>query len=191
MPEETAETTATEVEKTETTTEKSKAFSQEQVNSLLADERRKHDARYADYGDLRKKAEAHDKALEAAMSESEKAVAAARKEGEQSARQAVNARLVKSEARALAAAASFRDAADAVAFLDLSSVAVDDEGDVDAKAIAAQLKTLSETKPYLLAGDKKERPKPDGAQGGSAGTGTSSVANGRALYETRHKKTSA
>lgn len=185
MPEETTETaeTATEAQ----SAEKPKAFSQEQVNSLLADERRKHDARYADYGDMKKKAEAHDKALEAARTDQEKAVEAAKAEGRTEALTAANTRLVSAEARALAAEAKFRNPALAVRAVDLSSVKVADDGAVDAEAIKAALKELSESEPYLIEDGKTVRPKPDESQGNRPGATSSSVSRGRDMYA---KKTS-
>lgn len=165
--------------------------SQEEFDRRLSERLAREREKFADYGDLKAKAAAHDKALEAAMSETEKAVVAARKEGEASARGASDSRLIKSEARALAAAANFRDPADAVAFLNLVDVKVGDDGEVDAKAIKDQLKALAETKAYLINDGTKARPKVDPAQGGERGAG-SSVEHGRTLWESRHaKKTSA
>lgn len=107
-----------------------------------------------------------EKLEEASKSELQRAVDAARQEGAQSAMQAANARLVRSEARALAAAAKFRDPSDAVAFLgDLDGVTVTESGDVDAKALSAALTDLAKQKPYLLAEDRPTRPQGDAGQG--------------------------
>lgn len=104
--------------------------------------------------------------LEAAnKSELERAVDAARKEGESAAQQRANARLVAAEARAAAASKQFRDASDAVRFLDLSAVAVNDDGDVDADAIGKQLDQLAKEKPYLLNDPRPTRPQGDVGQG--------------------------
>lgn len=112
--------------------------------------------------------------LEAASkSDLEKAVDAARKEGESAAAQRVNERLVKSEARALAAQAKFRDAGDAVHFLDLADVKVADDGTVDAAAITKQLDQLAKDKPYLLSDDKPPVPTPGQAGIGVTGAGGS------------------
>jgi hypothetical protein len=115
--------------------------------------------------------------LEAASkSDLERAVDAARKEGAQAATQTANARLVKAEARALAASAKFRDPSDAVAFLgDLSSVKVDSEGSVDTTALERALADLAKAKPYLLAEEPPTRPTGNPGQGprdnGPAGHG--------------------
>jgi hypothetical protein len=125
-------------------------------------------AKYADYDDLKAKADAHDAAVEAARSEHEKAVEAARKEGEEVATKAGNARLVASEARALAAQAGFRSLSD-VTLLDLSGVKVDDQGVIDSAAIKAKLKELSDAEPWRIDDGKKAPPKPDLTQGGGGG----------------------
>jgi hypothetical protein len=148
---------------------------------------------FADYADLKAKAEAHDAALEAAKTDAEKAIDAARTEGQKSALEAVNARLVKSEARVLATAAKFRDPTDALVHLDLSDVKVGDDGEPDAKAIEQKLKTLAESKPYLID-DGKPTPRPDPTQGGGGGgEDKPSVSRGREMFENRRgapKKTS-
>lgn len=179
-----------------TTTTAAKDFqpvtSQEEFDRRLSERLAREREKFSDYADLKRKAEAHDKAIEAAMSDAEKAVAAARREGETAATAAANARIVKAEARALAATANFRDPSDAVAFLNLAAVKVGDDGEVDAKAIKDQLADLAKTKPYLVDDGKRERPKPDTTQGGATGTGSASVAAGRSLWEERHaKKTTA
>ena len=64
-------------------------------------------------------------------------------------------------------------------------------GEVDAAAIKAKLKELSDADPYLLDDGKKPAPKPDRAQGGTDGGGKPSVSTGRELWEARRgsKKT--
>jgi hypothetical protein len=98
-------------------------------------------------------------------SELERAVDAARKEGESSALQRANARLVSAEARAIAAGQQFRDATDAVRFLDLSDVSVSEDGSVDADALSKQLEQLAKDKPYLLKDNAPTRPTGDVGQG--------------------------
>lgn len=160
------------------------------VGERLAREREATKARYADYDDLKKDAEAHRAALEAAKSDAEKAIDAARTEGEKAATERSNQRIIKAEARTLAATAKFRDPADAVAFLDLSKVTVNENGEVDEKAISDQLKSLAESKPYLVDDGKKPAPKPDRAQGGSSSKGGKlSGLSGDELYDRLHPKT--
>lgn len=158
------------------------------VSQRVAREREK----YADYSELKAKAAEHDKAIEAARTDQEKAVEAAKNEGRTEALAAANSRLVAAEARALAAEAKFRNPVLAVRAVDLKDVAVNDAGEVDADAIKARLKELSDADPYLLDDGKKPAPKPDKAQGGSVTAGDKSVSAGRELFETRRaKKTTA
>lgn len=99
--------------------------------------------------------------LEAAQAtEQEKAVKAAVDEAVKAERQRSNSVLISAEARALAAAAKFRDPSDAVKFLDLGEVAVNDAGEVDKGAIQKALADLAESKPYLLADDSPPPPPP-------------------------------
>lgn len=157
------------------------------VNQRVARER----AKFADYSDLKAKAEAHDKALEAARTDQEKAVEAAKTEGRTEGLSVANARLVSAEARALAAEAKFRNPALAVRALDLKDIPVGDDGEVDGTAIKAKLKELSDADPYLLDDGKKPTPKPDKAQGGTVDKGDASVARGRDMFESRRAKKTA
>ena len=96
------------------------------------------------------------------------------------------------EARALAAEAKFRNPALAVRAIDLTGVKVGDDGEVDADAIKAKLKTLSDAEPYLVDDGTKPAPKADPSQGGGGGNddGTS-VSAGRDMYTAKHGKKSA
>jgi hypothetical protein len=104
--------------------------------------------------------------LEAASkSELERAVDVARKEGESSALQRANTRLVSYAAIALAAQQQFRDASDAVKFLDLTDITVADDGTVDSGSLTKQLEQLAKDKPYLLVDTRPTRPQGDVGQG--------------------------
>lgn len=169
-----------------------KTFTQEQVNSMLAKERRDTEGRFADYDDLKAKATKHDEDAENAKSENQKAIDAARKEGRDEATQAGNARLIAAEARALAAEAKFANPALAVRALDLKGVKVNDDGEPDSAAIKALLKELADTGAFVIEdGTGKKGPKPDKAQGGASGKGDASVSAGRDMYAARHGKKSA
>lgn len=98
------------------------------------------------------------------QTELEKAVEKAKAEGRTEVQTSANARLVKAEARALAAAAKFRDPADAVAFLKLSDVKVSDDGEVDSAVVKTLLDDLAKEKPYLID-DGKPKPSGDAGQG--------------------------
>ena len=63
---------------------------------------------------------------------------------------AANQRILKAEIRA-AAAGKLNDPTDALAYLDLSSFEVDDDGNVDSEAIGSALGDLITRKPYLAA----------------------------------------
>lgn len=134
--------------------------------------------------------------LEAATAtDMEKAVKSAREEGRREARDAANAKLTAAEARALAAAAKFRDPHDAARFLDLTDVAVTDSGDVDTDLIAARLARLAQDKPYLVATDTPpaeppapRTPKPDPSQGSGKQTQQTGADRGLAEAERRFGK---
>ncbi len=71
-----------------------------------------------------------------------------RREAEVAATKKVNARLVRAEVKALATA-TFADPEDAHLFLDLDDIDVDDDGEVDTKAIETALKDVLRRKPHL------------------------------------------
>lgn len=71
-----------------------------------------------------------------------------RREAEQAAMAKVNKRLVRAEVRGRAAT-SFADPEDAYLFIDLDDIDVDDDGEVDTRAIDAALKDVLRRKPHL------------------------------------------
>lgn len=165
--------------------------SQEELDRVLAGRLQRERSKFADYEDLKAAKADLDKIREEAKSEQEKAVDAARTEGEKTAAEKANARVVRAEAKAMAAGAKFRDPADAVAFIDLTKVKVDENGDPDAKQLKELLEDLAKTKPYLVD-DGKTRPIPDPSQGGG-GKDTAGISRGEELWEARRgtkKKTS-
>ncbi len=83
----------------------------------------------------------------------EKAIAAAKAEGRTEALATANVRLVRAEVKA-AAGGVLQDPEDAVRLLDLTEFEVDDDGEVDTKAITAAVRRLAESKPYLAVGAK-------------------------------------
>jgi len=86
-------------------------------------------------------------------SDAEKAAAAAKAEGRAEALAVSNARLLRAEVKA-AAAGVLNDPDDAVRLLDLDEFEVDEDGEVDAKAIKAAVQRLADAKPYLAVGAK-------------------------------------
>lgn len=171
--------------------DKAKTFTQDQVNTILAEHKRKVRDQFADYEDLKQKAAAHDAALEAAKTEQEKAVDAARKEGESTALERANRLLVRAKAETMAAQAKFAAPEAVVATLDLAGVKVADDGKVDAEALKILIDAAAESGAFVI-GDGKSRPKPDKSQGGGGGTDTPSVSRGAELFaEKRAKKTAS
>jgi hypothetical protein len=130
---------------------------QADLDRIIADRLQRERSRYSDYDDLRRKADAHDKALEEAQSEQEKAVTKARKEGEAAAIERANERLKSAEARAMAAQLRFRNPALAARTVDLSGVKVADDGTVDTDALKSVLGDLAKAEPYMVG---EEPPKP-------------------------------
>lgn len=84
------------------------------------------------------------------MTDTEKAVAAAKAEGRQEALSTANERLVRAEVRA-AAGSKLADPSDAAALLGDLSRFVDKDGEVDDKAISRAIDDLVKAKPYLGA----------------------------------------
>lgn len=164
--------------------------SQADLDRVLGERLARERAKYADYNDLKTKAAEYDKALDAARSDQEKAVEAAKNEGRTEALTTANTRLLSAEARALAAEAKFASPALAVRALDLSDVKVNDDGSVDADAIKTKLKELADTGAFVLETGEKPKPKPDRAQGGAAKTAGGKFAGlgGSDLYDRLHPK---
>jgi hypothetical protein len=135
------------------------------IEARLARER----AQYADYADLKKKADEHDAYVESQKTESQKAIDAAKTEATTATTQTFLSRIVGAEVKALAGAAGFNDPADALQVLDPKNLPVKgDEPDTD--AIKALVEKLATDKPYLLKTEPAKktpttRPKaPDGVK---------------------------
>lgn len=84
-----------------------------------------------------------------------------------------NRRIIRSEVKAIAGG-KLADPEDAIRFIDLDSFEVDDEGDVDGKAIDKAIAQLLKDKPYLAV-DAGLRKRGDADQGvrGRSGSSTS------------------
>lgn len=111
---------------------------------------------------------------EATKSEQEKQLDKVRNEalaqGKSESDAAWAARVVKTEVRA-AAREKFADPSDALAFIDLSNIKVDDDGNTDDKAIQSALDALLKDKPHLA---KQQKSSTGSADQGARGTGTTS-----------------
>jgi hypothetical protein len=110
-------------------------FTQADIDRVVADRVSRERAKYADYGDLKKKAAA-------AMTEQERAVAEAEQRGAQTATSKAAGRLARAEFRAAAAGRIDKEALDA--YLEDADVSkfVGDDGEPDLKAIEARIKRL-------------------------------------------------
>lgn len=121
-----------------------------------------------------KRAEAAERELseirESSKTEHEKQLDKVRLEATEEARKdafsRANARIVKSEVR-VAAAGKLADPEDAVRFLNLDEFVVDDDGNVEAKAISDAVARLLKDKPYLAAnaGTRRHGDADQGARG--------------------------
>lgn len=102
------------------------------------------------------------------QTEAEKAITAARAEGRNEALSVAHTRIVKAELKA-AAAGVLQDPDDAVSLIGLDLFEVDDDGNVDTKAIKAEVDRLAKAKPYLAVG-AKPAPLPGGGATPSQGS---------------------
>jgi hypothetical protein len=129
---------------------------------MFADEKRRLQARYEGFDDLKAKAAEFDKLQEANATELEKAVKAADAAARADVTAKTNARLVGAEIKAAAAHAGFNDPADAVIQLrdQIAGVKVDDNGDIDEAAVKALIAELATAKPYLVKTDTRPAPLP-------------------------------
>lgn len=174
-----------------------KSFNQDDVDRIVKERlaRAKTQAP-ADYDDLKAKAARLDEIEEQSKSEKDKAVDKAAKDADTAARQdergKANARIVRAEVKA-AAGAKLADPGDAVRLLDLDQFKVDDDGEVDAKAVAAAIDDLVKAKPYLAANSGGKGGKggaPDLGQGRRDGTKLTAREAGMAEAEKRFGKKS-
>jgi len=141
--------------------EPDRGLTQADVDRIVADRLARERAKFADYGDLKKKAAEFDQLAEQSKTDAEKAVEAARKEGFTEAQLKASDRYLKTKVHALAAK-DFADPADAVRLLDLAKYKPDDDGEFDDDAIKADLAETLTAKPYLAA-------QPSGFQGSGGG----------------------
>ena len=143
--------------------------SERAVLADLARERDRRQAAEAEIKRLRKAEQELARLQEANTTEAEKAIAAARAEGRTEALSVANKRIITAEVKATAAGV-LQDPDDAIRLLDLDTFEVDDDGNVDTKAIKAEIAALAKAKPYLAVGAK---PAPLPAGGVTPSTGPS------------------
>ncbi|MGE7271360.1 scaffolding protein [Brevibacillus panacihumi] len=149
--------------------EPAKTFTQEDLDKIVADRIARERKKYADYDEIKKKAEEFEQAeaerkkaemtaqerLEAEKSEALRKAQEA-EEAAQRTMSTANQRLIKSEFKLLAKEAGVRADAleDAFKLADVSGVTVDEDGNVD--GVKAVIEALIAGKPYLVEQAKKE-----------------------------------
>jgi len=90
------------------------------------------------------------KVRDANATDAEKAINAAKAEGAAEATTRANERILRAEVRAIATG-KLADPSDALNMIDLTDFKVNDDGEVDAKAVAKAIDELLAAKPYLAA----------------------------------------
>jgi uncharacterized protein YuzE len=167
-PETGAKSTAEEPEKTPEAPEApSKTFTQEDLDRIVADRIARERKKFADYDDIRKKAEEYEKALEekrlAELSEKERAEEIAKKfEAEklqlaqelETLRESMKREKINAEFIRVATSHNIAYVEDAMRLADLAAVTIDEDGKV--VGVEEAVKALVEHKPFLLAQAKKE-----------------------------------
>lgn len=114
--------------------------------AVLADLARERKARKAAEQELKKFQEAN-------QTEAEKAIAAAKAEGERFASEKHRKQIIRSEIKA-AAAGLLVNPDIATRLIDITQFDVNEDGEVDSEAIKAELQRLVKDEPYLAAGAK-------------------------------------
>lgn len=165
--------------------------SQDEFDRRIAARINREREKFGDYDTLKAAKTELDELKAQNATELEKAVAAARKEGESTATTRSNQKLVASEARALAADAGFHNPRDAAALMDLSKVKVGDDGEVDSAAIKSLIDELATERPYLVkakdGGSTKKQLKRDPGQGNHSSDGKGDARqDGRAEAQRRY-----
>jgi hypothetical protein len=143
------------------------AFSQADLDRIVADRIARERAKYKDYSDLKSKAAEHDKAVEAQKTAEQRA----QDEADRYKRHAeeLQGRLVRASIKAQAAAKEFADSDDAGGFLPAVEF-VNADGEVDTEAIDKALDELLERKPHLRKAEPGPRPPMPNLAQGSSGT---------------------
>lgn len=118
------------------------------LKATLTKVRAENKAKEKELATLKAEREAQNKTPE------EQQIEAARREGETAAEKRANERLVKAELKA-AAKGKLTNVADALVFIDLSSIEVGDDGEVDSDALETAIDNLLTERPYLGAAPTK------------------------------------
>lgn len=162
--------------------------SQEELDQIISKRIARERKKYADYDELKGKAEKLHEIEQANLSETEKAVAEAVAAKEAELKTFYAEKLAMSEATQIAQAKGFHDPSDAMTFVNLSELVED--GALNTDALNEKLNDLSQSKPYLLATKNEEPAVPSQRRIKSGGTpvaseGDSFEAKLRALLSSR------
>ena len=126
-----------------------KTFTQADLDRIIAGRL----AKYSDYDQLKSKAE---EAAQAAMSDAEKAVAAARAETRAEVEAEFSGALRLTEARSVATTLGFHDSEDVARYVDMDTIPVKG-GVVDTAALTEAAKSVIASRPYLAASEEAPR----------------------------------
>jgi predicted ATP-dependent protease len=141
-------------------------FTQEQVNAILAEEKRKTLAKFEGFDGIKAKAARFEEIEAQNATDLEKATKKAADEARAEMSTTTNKQLVRAEVKAAAAGLGFHNPAIAATQLadKFATVKVSDTGDVDEAAVKALVEQLAKDEPYLVKTDSG-RPQPLLGQG--------------------------
>lgn len=134
-----------------------KGYTQDEVEGLIKDHKEKKEKEKTDLQKEKDRADAAEKASKTAL-------------------ETANQRLIAAEFKVLATQEGIQYVDDALKLADLSSIEVDDKGEIDSKAVKKIVEQLKKDKPFLVGesggGSLGSGSKPGG---GSGGKGTKSI----------------
>lgn len=161
-------------------------MTQAELDAMIGQRLAREKAKFADYDELKSY---KDKAEADKASELDKAKAAGKTEGIAEVTARANARIVKADAKAIAADMNFHNASRAAALIDTSQVKVNDDGEPDSAAIKSLLEALAKSDPYLVrSGDSGKGSRRDPGQGSKVGDHAKPGDGGRAEAARRFGK---
>lgn len=155
-----------------------RTFTQSDVDRIIAGRLSK----FSDYDDLKAQVEEQQRN---AQTETERAVSDARKQARAEALAEANARLIRSEARGIAADLGWLYPADAHLFITGREDLTDDNGEPDAEAIEKALREEAEKRPALVRKVEEDTPPAASDAGIGVGTGQPSKHRGGEFFAGR------
>lgn len=130
-----------------------KTFTQDDVDKLISERLTREKSKYSDYDQVKAEAEKWRQAEADKAPEIEKIRTAALAEGRTAAAAEAESKLIGFAARAALAEAKAVKPATAVKTLDVSTVKLDKDGNVDEAALKAAIEALKKSDPYLFAAE--------------------------------------